>query len=547
MEQLAGSLQKQAEELSRQQALLANDRNEIVSRQAELQLAREQLAQQHREMAERERGEREQLDHRAAELEVAASKIKQAERALTLAQEEHQSEVKQLAARRARLDEQQLRVEKELEDLDKGREDLRNQRSRIAQQFKVERTAMLHERELGRAEIDQARGAIQKNAERSQTLLREDREAFEQEMARARQQLKRDNLQSQQEVESFEAARQEWGLARQQLEKRRDEQSAELFSAQQEIQRLNSALANSQRAASENRQLLDELKEQHEALRQHVEKQAGGSEADNALLSDLRGQVSALTARAHKLEGELADAEKKAAAQPMPENAQQVEDLRRRFEMAVDDVRQLKRRNAELEETLAAQKSREARHGGSAEPVMNWEATKRKLMAQLQDDGEQFGGNLTDEERLTVEGAIRITDGVVIQRDREIAELKQQLADRDSASEAEAMAAAEPAAAAIANVLDADAVIREERQRLLAMQNEWQDKLRQAEVEISVQRAKLRTSGARLMKNCAYSRKKCRARCIHRFRAEFARGSQKAGTSLARAIGAQRDGERMNG
>ncbi len=40
-------------------------------------------------------------------------------------------------------------------------------------------------------------------------------------------------------------------------------------------------------------------------------------------------------------------------------------------------------------------------------------------------------------------------------------------------------------------MLDADTLVQEERQRLLAMQTEWQDKLRQAEVEISVHRAKI--------------------------------------------------------
>ena len=40
-------------------------------------------------------------------------------------------------------------------------------------------------------------------------------------------------------------------------------------------------------------------------------------------------------------------------------------------------------------------------------------------------------------------------------------------------------------------MLDQDAVIQEERQRLLQLQQEWQDKLRQAEVEMSVQRARI--------------------------------------------------------
>ncbi len=414
---------------------------------------------------------------------------------MTLAQEEHQSEVTQLTARRARLDEQQQRIEKELEDLAKGREDLQDQRRRIAQQFKVERTAMVHERELARAEIEHQRAAAQKEAERSQALLREDRTVLEQEIDRARQQLKRHSDQSQQETNAFEEAQRQWEETRRQLEKRRDDQSADLFAVQQEVQRLNSALDQSQRTANENRQLLDELKDQHEVLRQHVEQQSGGNAANTALISDLRNECSTLTDRIKQLERELSETENRIAAQPAPEDTQRIEDLHRRFEMAVDDVRQLKRRNAELEEELAASLAGKAKAtAGGALSNMDWEATKRKLMAQLQDDGEQFGGNLTDEERLTVEGAIRITDDAVVQRDREIAELKQRLAGQDAAPSP----TAEPPAAEVAKILDADALIKEERQRLLAMQNEWQDKLRQAEVEISVQRAKVARERAEL-------------------------------------------------
>jgi chromosome segregation ATPase len=488
LEQLAESLKQQAEQLSQQQAGLAGDRSEIASRQAELQLAREQLTKQHHDISDQLRQEREQLDHRAAELEVAAAKIKQAERALQLAQEEHQNELNQFTARRNRLDELQKRAEKEHEELDKGREDLRNQRRRIAQQFNVERTSLVHERELARAELDQQRAGIQKETERAQALLREDREAFEQEMNRARQQLKRDSLNSQHDTEAFEEARRQWEEDRRQLEQHRAQQAAELAAAQQEIQRAISALAQSQRTSTENRQLLTELQRQHEALREHVEKQAGGNEADAALITDLRQERAALLGRVQELERDLTQARQQpAAAPPDPENARQMEDLHRRFEMAVDDVRQLKRRNAELEEELAALQAGAAQPAGG-EPAVDWESTKRRLMAQLQDDGEQFGGNLSDDERLTVEGAIRITDDVVSQRDQEIAALKQRLAEQP---ETPVPKPTPPSDAAVAEVLDRDALVQEERKRLLALQNEWQDKMRQAEVEISVQRAKI--------------------------------------------------------
>jgi hypothetical protein len=53
-------------------------------------------------------------------------------------------------------------------------------------------------------------------------------------------------------------------------------------------------------------------------------------------------------------------------------------------------------------------------------------------------------------------------------------------------------------ASAVAEVLDKDEVVRQERQNLQALQDEWRDKLRHSEVEISVQRAKLARQQAEL-------------------------------------------------
>ena len=46
-------------------------------------------------------------------------------------------------------------------------------------------------------------------------------------------------------------------------------------------------------------------------------------------------------------------------------------------------------------------------------------------------------------------------------------------------------------AAAITQMFDADELVRDERERLQQMQEEWEDKFRQAEIEASLERAKL--------------------------------------------------------
>ena len=69
---------------------------------------------------------------------------------------------------------------------------------------------------------------------------------------------------------------------------------------------------------------------------------------------------------------------------------------------------------------------------------------------------------MSNDDRLTVKGAIRITDEMVQQRDREIAELKEQLAGQHETAIAEQTPAE---AAEAARVFDQDDIILEERAR----------------------------------------------------------------------------------
>jgi 7-keto-8-aminopelargonate synthetase-like enzyme len=92
-----------------------------------------------------------------------------------------------------------------------------------------------------------------------------------------------------------------------------------------------------------------------------------------------------------------------------------------------------------------------------------------------------------------VEEAIRRTDAVVAAKNQEIEKLQSLLQEQSASVGSMAVGAA-----AVAEVLDKDEVIRQERQNLQALQEEWRDKLRHAEVEISVQRAKLARHQAEL-------------------------------------------------
>jgi hypothetical protein len=78
----------------------------------------------------------------------------------------------------------------------------------------------------------------------------------------------------------------------------------------------------------------------------------------------------------------------------------------------------------------------------------------------------------------------------VADKDREIADLKQQLEIIEEA--------ATSPSAAISEILDADELIRQERARLAQLETDLQEKLRVAEIELSQARAKIARERAEL-------------------------------------------------
>jgi DNA repair exonuclease SbcCD ATPase subunit len=188
-----------------------------------------------------------------------------------------------------------------------------------------------------------------------------------------------------------------------------------------------------------------------------------------------QGELEAAQRQVERLQAENGELERaKAGAGDTQESA----DLKRRFELAIEELREMKRTNAELEAKL---KSR-APAVPAVSSGMDWEAQKQRLLASLeadQDDDEEAVA-----ERTSIEGTIRITDEIVAQKDREIAEL-QAILERHSAGSALSKSAA------VAELVDRDDIIRQEREKLLQIQAEWREKIGQAEIEISLQRAKI--------------------------------------------------------
>ncbi|MDZ7617402.1 MAG: hypothetical protein U1E05_10375, partial [Patescibacteria group bacterium] len=89
-------------------------------------------------------------------------------------------------------------------------------------------------------------------------------------------------------------------------------------------------------------------------------------------------------------------------------------------------------------------------------------------------------------ERLQIEHVVHRTQQAIAEKDVEIRELKQ-LLENQSAS----VGSLAVGAAALGEMFDKDSIIQGERENLVHLQEEWREKLKKAEVEISVERAKL--------------------------------------------------------
>jgi hypothetical protein len=134
-------------------------------------------------------------------------------------------------------------------------------------------------------------------------------------------------------------------------------------------------------------------------------------------------------------------------------------------------------------------------HVGStpASPVDadDWESQKQRLLASLEMEAAAEHGSgdphaLRKEDRLTIDGAIRITDSIIAARDREIIELRRILEQqsRDMAATATTMHAHE-------ETLSADEVVVQERERLKKAHAEFDERRSMAEVDLAQQRARL--------------------------------------------------------
>lgn len=160
-------------------------------------------------------------------------------------------------------------------------------------------------------------------------------------------------------------------------------------------------------------------------------------------------------------------------------------------------VEQLKQQNSDLSSQVASAKTRDnVETIVHSDETLSWEDRKQLILQQMEDDdfdSDEFADSLSSEvkdELAKGEGPahyIQRLNDELARREQDIADLRH-LWEQQSETREEGVSIG---AAGIAEMIDSDELVREERERLQKLQVEWEEKFRQSEIEASLERAKL--------------------------------------------------------
>ncbi len=161
-----------------------------------------------------------------------------------------------------------------------------------------------------------------------------------------------------------------------------------------------------------------------------------------------------------------------------------------RAEAALEAQLQRLEENTELQRQLI--KAQSAATGAQQGGRLDWEAEKRRVMAALESDFDRHEPQ-QQAERLRIEDVLQSTERALAEKDRQIEELTRRLGQPGGDDGVGADRQAE-----IGRLLDADSAVQQERERLKELQEQGREKLRQAEIDLSLQRAKFARDRAEL-------------------------------------------------
>ncbi len=172
----------------------------------------------------------------------------------------------------------------------------------------------------------------------------------------------------------------------------------------------------------------------------------------------------------------------------------EVETLRRQVAELEDQVAELQQQNNDLAAQVARpdpQPSVSAAAAGSNESL-SWEARKELILQQMEDesfDAEAFIETLNPE---TTDACDPVAHVLQLHEELEYLEAELQKLQYLQAQQSPPPQTADPCAAnANANTLDDDALIRQERAKLKELQTECETRIRESEIAVSLERARL--------------------------------------------------------
>ncbi len=439
----------------------------------------------------------ERLDNIGAQLAEREQNVQQQEAGLQSQQDELQRQREEFQQERAEFEQQAREVDEREAAVAKRSEDLDSQ----SQEIERSKSEMLEQA----AELDEE---VARVAEERTELDAQRSELAEeiQQLAERREHLQTKLVELDSEREEYTAAQQRTEEQRRRLAERMQARRKEI--AEQRAQLIASAGSGSnekletlQGELTKAQQRLEELEAELESSRARCQEleAGGGSPIDTKELEQLaqacrRLEKGAAEDKKHlaelqqQLEQSQADLE--AARAAGGGDGEGNDEYRQRYEMAVADLREERARISDLEAKLANAKLNKG--AGDDAGDMDWEAQKRRLLASLESDFDE-DDEQSQQDKLSLEEAIRVTDRAVAAKERELEQL-QQLLEQQSANVGNMAVGA----AAVADLLDKDELIQQERENLKQIQQEWRDKLRQSEIDISLERAKLARDKAQL-------------------------------------------------
>jgi len=476
------------------------DGRQTELRDLECRLQVEQAANARRE-AELEQKSIE-LEKRAQRLEQSQEQTAERQTALDQSREKLHEEGEQVKRQLEELKLTRAELERNRTALAEREQETQRQRRHIAQQLRARKNELVAEVELHRAEaLRSSHGEeLQLQIRLSELQAKYDRvreELAQRDLDQGSLGERVSSLQTQldareAELQTLSLKADEAEIARLEALQKAEDLAAEVSAAADKAARDRSRIQDELRATfdaqkHELTESLEMLRQERDRLQSELEQartEAAAASASHLLEVDLSGELTRLQEENLQLQQQLLEAQSR-VSEPAGDESEELADLRNRLEMAVHDVRELKSKNNELQSELSrARKTSSGSQQHSDSAALGWEAQKQRLLQQLEDFDE------SDEEqkveRLKIEQAIRVTDQTVAEKQQEIEELRQLLQNQSDNIGNVAVGAA-----AIASMLDSDELIRQERENVKGLQQELEEKLRKAEVDISVERAKL--------------------------------------------------------